>query len=69
MVQLACNCETVTLFWHNVYEPSLFEIVGSVGSGMPTSALNVADRSQQSVTREVLESGMVLNNEVSTKEK
>jgi len=33
VVHMACSCETVTLYWQNVYDPGTFEIVGSVGQG------------------------------------
>jgi len=74
VIHMACSCETVTLYWQNVYEPGTFEIVGSVGQGMPTQALQVTSKEnssgeerKKSCTRLVFEpgnAGVVWNNNV-----
>lgn len=69
VVHMACSCETVTLYWQNVYEPGMFEIVGSVGQGMPTQGLQVNETTsdKKSCTRMILDpanAGVVWNNNV-----
>jgi len=63
VVHMACSCETVTLYWQNTYAPDIFEIVGSVGNGMPTQAIDMS-KNGHSVTRGVFETGTVWNNNV-----